>query len=581
MDRYKTLVGAIQTNAFSNKCGNICFINSNDEEDYISYKELYNNALAILYKLQLSGIEPGDELVFQIEDNKTMVCTFWACMLGKIIAVPVSVGKNKEQRAKLFKIWEILKKPYIITTQKLLSDFESYETENALDTTTSAMRERSILIGNAEKPEASGTIFMAEPEDIAFIQFSSGSTGEPKGVVLTHNNLIVNIYAMCKGYKITDTDIMLSWMPLTHDMGLIGFHLLPVVSNINQFIMPTTLFIRHPTLWIKSAVKHKATILGSPNFGYNYFLRDYKPEIALNWDLSNVRVIANGAEPISTELCNYFLNEMGKYKLSRNCMLTVYGMAEASVCVTVPPVGEGFVSVKVKREALNFGEAVVELEEGEGSEGVTFVEVGYPISDCYVRICDDNDSIVAEHAIGHIQISGGNVTSGYYNNPQASALVKTGDGWLRTGDLGFMRKGQLVVTGRMKDVIFVNGQSYYPHDIERGVEDISHFGLNEVAACSVYNEEQHKENIFIYVLYKKSMEQFIPLALKIKNLIMQRIGLEICEVIPIRKIPKTTSGKIQRYKLRQSQLTGEYQHVINEIRELTESYAIDTTDLVK
>lgn len=390
-----------------------------------------------------------------------------------MIPVPVSTGNNDEHKIKVFRIWEVLHRPYLITESKILLDLEKYTAKSGQAHLYDLIRNNVTLADNSEvfMRQHHPQIHSAKAEDIAFIQFSSGSTGDPKGVMLTHRNLIYNTSGIINGSKITAEDSYLQWMPLTHDMGLICNHMAPLVAGLEQYIMPTSLFIRQPVLWIKKASEHRVSVISSPNFGYKYFLQFFKTEKASGWDLSRIRIIYNGAEPISTELCDAFLDTLAPYGLKRTAMCTVYGLAEASVGVAIPQVEDEFVTLYVDREQLRIGSKVVEVDK-DFAGGLSFVVVGYPLDYCQFRICDEADQELGDGIVGHIHIHGHNVTQGYYNNPEATRNILTDDGWVRTGDLGFLRNGQLVITGRAKDIIFVNGQNVYPHDVERIAEEV-------------------------------------------------------------------------------------------------------------
>ena len=573
MITYESLIDIIKNNNINNK--GITFIINENESRYFSYNEIYSKSLGILYDLQCSGIKPGDELVFQIEDNQWFILLFWACLLGGIIPVPVTVGNNDEHRLKLFKILEVLNKPNLIGGKETLETLKKFADCKLPGKIKDKIKYNVISLDELENIKelgnalASGIIYKAHISDIAFIQFSSGSTGDPKGVVLTHENLLTNINAMISRTGMDSHDSMLSWMPLTHDMGLILVHLTGLVAGVDQYLMPTTLFIKHPVLWLEKAHQLKATQLYSPNFGFKHFLTYFNLEAAKHWDLSHVRLIYNGAEPISAGICNDFLDRMQMYGLKRNCMFTVYGLAEASVGVSSPPPGEEFVTYNLDRQFLSIGQTVKETD-GKDDKCVEFVDVGSPIDDCYARICDETDRVLGDNTVGYIQIKGKNVTHGYYNNSEATAKAFTEDGWLNTGDLGFMWDGRIVITGRAKDIVFVNGQNYYPHDIERVAEDIDGIELGKAAACGVFNKEEQKEDIIVFVLFKKKLEDFIPLAINLKNHISKQMGLEIKEAIPVKKMPRTTSGKVQRYKLGEMYENGEFSYVVREIEILVD-----------
>lgn len=489
MEQYSNL-----TDLILNKDGNkgITFIGGEHDEVYVSYKEVYEKSLEVLYNLQAKGIQRGNELVFQIENNFEFVLCFWACILGGIIPVPVTVGNNHEHRQKLLKILDILNNPYLLTDDKGSKVLQKLLEDGLSEDKITVVAQRLVLVEDMMEVHGTGVVYKPLREDIAFIQFSSGSTGDPKGVVLTHHNLLTNIDGIISGMAVTIEDSALSWMPLTHDMGLIGFHLSPLAAGINQYIMPTALFIRHPVLWLKKANEHRINLLSSPNFGFKYFLEFYKPEIASDWDLSCVRLIVNGAEPISVDLCKRFLNQMKDPGVKSNVMFNVFGMAEASLAVTFPPINEEIASIKLEREFLFIGDSIKEVNNSCDTNWVEFADLGCPVKGCSVRICADQGCVLGENKVGNIEIYGENVTSGYYNNPEATLNTIRADGWLNTGDLGFLRNGRLIVTGRAKDVIFVNGQNYYAHDVERVSEQVEGIELGRVVACGVFNSVAQK-----------------------------------------------------------------------------------------
>jgi len=566
MMKQHDLIQVLQSVSYSGK--GITFINGEADEAFICYGDLYETALYILYNLQEKGVWAGDEAVFQIEDPKEFICCFWACILGGIIPVPLTVGNIHEHRMKVFRVWNILKRPWLIINNKTLADLEEFSSENGLQETLTGISARLLTLGDIVRKKDKGYVFGPGPiaNRTAFIQFSSGSTADPKGVVLSHENLISNINAIIKGTNCSGDDSSLSWMPLTHDMGLIGFHISPLAAGLNQYLMPASLFVRRPGLWLKKTHEHRISILSSPNFGYKYFMNFFKPESAAGWDLSCVKTIFNGAEPISADLCCTFLDMMKEYKLKRNVMFPVYGLAEASLAVTFPPKDEELSVLNLDREFLSIGGKVT--ENNEEGRFISFVDLGFPVEGCQVKICDDKKRSLEENTIGYVYIKGKNVTTEYYNNQRATRQTITDDGWLNTGDLGFMRNGRLVITGRAKDIIFINGQNYYPHDIERLVEGIGGLGLGEIAACGVYNEDVQREDVSLFVLYKKELKEFAQLALKIKKHINSSMGLDVKNIVPVKKLPKTTSGKIQRYKLAESFKCGEYSDVVKELEDI-------------
>lgn len=564
--KYETLVEVLQQYADDSKTG-IVFVENFDCERYMSYTDLYKNSLRVLGYLQYIGLKSGDELVIQIDDPSNFLCLIWACMLGNIIPVPLSVSNNKEHVSKLLSVWKTLNNPSLVSMPDLFEKIEKYASEDNMEKLVPEMAAKRIDMNKLIQSEMNGQIIDASKNDIALIQFSSGSTGSPKGVVLTHENLIANIIGISKALDMTSDDVSLNWMPLTHDMGLIAFHLKNIYMGTKQVTIPTQVFIRKPFIWWEKANEHKASILYSPNFGYKYFLKFYKKERASHWDLSGVRAILNGAEPISTVLCNEFLCVMTEHKLKYNAMLTVYGLAEASVGVAIPEVDAPFESVYVDRNHLGIGDDVRYVKEDD-EESISFVVVGKAIENTELRICDEFDKELADSKIGVIQIKGRNVMSRYYNNPVATARVVKDDAWVDTGDLGFIHNRELVITGRAKDVIFVNGQNYYAHDIERILEELPEIELGYTAACGVYSSETQQEEIVLFVLFKKKIDKFLPLMKDIKSLVQEKMGLAISRVIPVKRLNKTTSGKIQRYRMKERFLNKEFSDVEVRVGEL-------------
>lgn len=566
MNNYRTLADLFISRKNEEQKG-ITFILGDTNEKYISYKELYHTSLKLLYHFQKSGYKKGDEVIFQIDDNERFIYSFWACILGGMIPVPITTGNNDEHKMKLFKIWDVLNNPRIIVTADFFEKLCVYAEKNNIGEKIESVKRSAVFVEEVIQTENDGEIYPSQANNIAFIQFSSGSTGDPKGVIITHENVLVNLNAVIQWDKIEPNDIGLNWMPLTHDMGLIGTHIKGMLACINQYNINTALFIRHPSLWIQKASEHKATILYSPNFGYKHFLKFFHADDKISWDLSNVRLIYNGAEPISMDLCNEFLDSMSVYGLKRNAMHPVYGLAEGTIAVAFPKIGEDLKYHVLNRNYLKVGETIVETSKEE-KDAVIFVDEGYPIYNCYARICDEENNDIGENKIGVVQISGGNVTSGYYNNKKETEQNITSDGWLNTGDLGFMKEKRLIITGRAKDVIFASGQNYYSHDIERIGEGVEGIELGKIVAVGAFNENRKGDDLILFVIHKQKLENFVPIVNSLKRIISEKIGIEVAHVIQVKNIPKTTSGKVQRFKLRDSYMRGEFDLVKHETERL-------------
>lgn len=564
MITFSDLVETIQQQATPERT--ITYIDGADKELCISYADLYTRAKNRLYALQQRGVNKGDECILFLRSNEDFIDAYWGCILGGIIPVPVAVGISDEHRSKLFKIFAKLENPYLYTTEDILERVEQYATDNKIVADFEKVKNKTLLVKDIINIEGQAEINKPQPDDLAFIQFSSGSTSDPKGVMLTHKNIMTNLNAIGEGAKYTDKDISFSWMPLTHDMGLIGFHLNMVAYKMSQCLMATDLFSRRPLLWMQKVSEKKATVLCSPNFGYKHFLKSLSKKPLENVDLSAVRVIYNGAEPISTDLCNVFLTTMKDYGLKRETMFTVYGMAEATLAVSFPVVGEEYRAVHVDRHHLNVGEKIKFIYEAN-QDALSFAVVGKPVLDCRFRIAD-KENVFAEDTVGSIQISGPNVTRGYYKNEEANHAAFTADGWLDTGDLGFIHQGELIITGRAKDIIFANGLNYYPHDLEALLLNIDELELGKVVVYGVWNEKLQRDELIIFILFRADLNDFIELSRHAAHVLNEQSGLEVDHVIPVNRIPKTTSGKVQRRILGDAYANGEYADVLDEIRSL-------------
>ena len=552
----------------------ITYLEGEHEAHDVSYQELHARALGILHHLQRLGARRGDKLILFLGSNEQFIDAFWAAVLGGIVPVPVALGISDEHRHKLLRIARTLAgpgsrlgKPFIYTERRFLERIGAFAAEVGEAQLFEGLRSRAFLVDDLADISRAGKPHEARAEDVAFIQFSSGSTSEPKGVVLTHGNILANARGASETARFSPQDISLSWMPLTHDMGLIGFHLVMFYNRIHAHLMPTELFIRRPLLWLTLASRIRASILCSPNFGYKHYLKVLAERSLEGLDLASVRLIFNGAEPISVELCEQFLMRLAPAGLVRNAMYPVYGLAEASLAVSFPPPGAPMRTLTLNRHRLAVG-SPVEQVDGESRDAIRLVCEGRAIPYCSVRIADEEDKPLPEDRIGHLHMRGENVTGGYFENPQANAEAFTADGWLRTGDLALLHAGDLYVCGRAKEIIFVNGQNYYPHDLEAIAQRIEGLELGKVVAAGVRPRGAQVEELMLFILHRGALEDFLLLATRAARLINEQTGLEVAETVPVKRIPKTTSGKIQRHLLEQSYLEGEFDEEVKTLAAL-------------
>ena len=565
MPKLTTLVELIESNR--DRPRSVTYLEGEQNERSVTFAQLHERALGILHHLQRLGAKPGDKLILFLADNEPFIDAFWAAILGGIVPVPVALGISDEHRHKLLRIAQKLGNPFLYTDRRSLERIAAFATQVEAQRVFEALKLRTFLVDQLDDISRPGRPYRARPDDPAFIQFSSGSTSEPKGVVLSHRNIISNYLGADDSAHFSTDDVSLSWMPLTHDMGLIGFHIFMFAHGAHPHLMPTELFVRRPLLWLTFATRKRATILCSPNFGYRHYLKVLGDRPVEGLDLSSVRLIFNGAEPISVSLCDEFLKRMAPARLSPAAMYPVYGLAEASLAVSFPRPGTGYRSLHLDRHHLSVGEPIQTVAAG-GRDAVDLMGVGYPILHARLRIMDNEDRPLPPDVVGHIQISGDNVTRGYFEDPDTNARAFTSDGWLRTGDLGVLHEGELYITGRDKEILFVNGQNYYPHDLENIAQRAQGLDLGKVAVAGVRPAGAQTDQLIVFVLHRGDLKEFVPIAAEVMRLVNEHTGLEVAHVVPVKRIPKTTSGKVQRHLLEQSYLAGEFNAELVELEAL-------------
>ena len=518
------------------------FIVSAENEIIISAAEFKKNVEAILYNLQTFGIKPGDELLFQINDEIRFVETFWACILGKIIPVPYTYLETGKEHYKLAGVWEGLTNPYLITDKKSFDTFK----DNLSSEFFKKINKKTIIIENINYDTSNIKRQIPNENDIAFIQFSSGSTSEPKGVVVTHKNIIASINATIRAMRVTEKDIYLSWLPLTHSFGLIGTYLTPLIARCQFYIMPTKLFVTHPLLWLDRISNHKVTITASPNFGLKHVCRYVQHINKQNFDLSSLRIIIDGAEPVSAEVCEEFTNKMTNFNMKSNVVKPSYGLSEATLVVSTPEYCDSYTEVLVERKHVRIGQKIIE-HEVHSNNSMKFVEVGRILDNIDSKIVDDEGKVLEEGFVGHLLLKGEAIFKEYYKNQKATEETKDLQGWLDTGDLGFFHNGNLVLTGREKDVIFIKGENFYAHDLENICNEIAEGDFSKTAICGEY--DVHREKVICFVEYNQEKESFSEIQNRIKRHVLSKVGIGITEVIPVKEIPVTVSGKLKRYIL--------------------------------
>jgi len=545
----------------------VTFIDGEHSERSVTYADTHTRALGILHHLQAMGAVRGDKMIIFLNNNEQFLDGFWAAVSGGIIPVPLAVGISDEHRHKLLRVARKLGNPLLYTDSKNLDRLAALAHEVGETALFEELKSRVFLVESITDVSRPGKLYRPTPADLAFIQFSSGSTSEPKGVMLTHGNLMANIAGATAVGKYCQDDVGLSWMPLTHDMGLIGFYIIQFANQVHINLMPTDLFVRRPVLWLQLLSKKRASLTCSPNFGYRHVLKVLDGRRLEDIDLSGVRSIYNGAEPISVELCNEFMRTLAYTGLKRSAMFPVYGLAEACLAVSFPPLDQDYRWIRVNRHRLNVGDRI-ELNPVESRDVLELMCVGRVVPNTTLRVADASRAELAPETVGHLLIGGAAVTRGYFGDPEETARVIDAEGWVDTGDLGVLHEGFLYITGRAKEIIFINGQNYYPYDLENIAIRAPGLDLNKIVVAGVAKPGAAGEELVVFVLHRGALAEFLPTATAVARLINEHTGLEVAEVIPVKRIPKTTSGKVQRHVLAAAHAEGEYAAELAELKAL-------------
>jgi acyl-CoA synthetase (AMP-forming)/AMP-acid ligase II len=539
----------------------IGFVQPDGSINFMTYSELLSLSKSMMAGMQSLGMDPGDKTMIVMTKNEEIIPILWSCFLSgyipTILQPPLSFSEFNQPAQKIENVYKTLGNPKVILSADLLKGFQSEVISSENLVTTEDLKSDSPV------PD----LYHPKESDIAFIQFSSGSTGDPKGIMLTHKNILTNLAAIGVGLDVYDTDVFTNWMPLYHDMGLFGYHLCPIFGQTDQYLIDPIDFVKKPSLWPEIMDKARCTITGCPNFGQALLLRYLKNREDRDWDLSTVKGIVNGAEPISSRIMNDFLDRLAPNSLRRGAMMPAYGMSEATLAISFsellkPPVVIAFNRTKLQIEGL----AVPEKENI--AEMIELVSVGKALDNTEIRVVDDSGGVLGDNTDGNIQIRGAGVTAGYYNNPVETSR-SFDNGWLKTGDKGFFFEGNLYITGRVKDIIFVRGQNLYAHDLEELAGKYSDISYGKVIIGGWFDPKKGQDQIILFLV--GSVNQATSgTCVGLRNFFRDTYGISIDVFIPLRsnQVPKTSSGKIQRFRLITSFQNGEFNDVIAALRKL-------------
>lgn len=519
--------------------------------------------------LQALGLKKGDRVALICPTNEDFVLCFFGAVRAGIIPVPIypPLGLGNLQG-------------YLDNTRHIVAK------SGARALVTTAQIKRLLGTVQAAAPALEQVVAVEairesleplvptkiDPDDIAFIQYTSGSTSRPKGVTLSHANLMANVKCIMQdGLRMGPEDSGVSWLPLYHDMGLIGFVLSPLVHRTSVVFLPPLLFLKRPASWFQVFTRHKGTVAYAPNFAFALCVKRIRDRELEGIDLSSWRVAGCGAEPIRPETLEAFAERFEKVGFSKKALLPSYGMAESALAISFTELGEGVKTLSVDG-ALLWAEGEVRLVDEGDEAAVRLVSCGssFPSHDIAVFPRDDASGAepLPEDRVGELRIRGPSVMKGYWEDAERTREAFA-DGWLRTGDLGFLHDGRVYICGRSKEVIIVNGRNYYPQDIEWEASRAAGVRKGNLVAFGARdNVERDRERVVLAFECqdtpktadaKELARDKRELVQAVRKLVQDGMGLTLDDVVPLAPgvLPKTSSGKLQRAKTRELYESGE------------------------
>ncbi len=533
----------------------ITLLGQNGAPESISYGELYRAARATAASLQRRGLRPREAVALMLPTASD----YFRCFMGILYAGGVPVPVYPPVRASQLEDHVRRHRAILDNCQAamLITVPEARGLARLLQAQTDSLR--AVLTpddidGGSPQLEAAPIA----PEDIAFLQYTSGSTGNPKGVVLTHANLLANVRAAGQALQAQASDCFVSWLPLYHDMGLIGAWFGTLYHATRLVIMSPLLFLSRPERWLWAIHRYRGTISAAPNFAYELCVRRSADTALAGLDLSSWRAALNGAEPVSPTTLDRFYECFGRYGLRREALAPVYGLAEATLAVTIPPLGRGPRIDRIERRAfMNAGRALPVADTD--STSLQFVSCGHPIDGHEVRIVDETGRELPDRSQGRLQFRGPSATRGYYDNPEATRDLIHGE-WLDPGDLAYIADGEVYLTGRTKDLVIRAGRNIYPHELEEQIGEIPGIRRGRVAAFGNPDPQSGTERLIIVAETQVTgSDERASLCARINELVTDLTGGAPDDVVlaPPGTVLKTSSGKIRRGASRERYLRGE------------------------
>ncbi|MFT8736673.1 MAG: fatty acyl-AMP ligase [Zymomonas mobilis] len=517
------------------------------------FKELRADALKMASRLIARGLKPGSRLALIAETCPEFASLFFGAIYAGIWPVPLPLPTSfggKDAYIDQLTIQLKSSDPILIAYPKELSEFaEKAAARNCVN----AVAWDDLLLEDATEVD----LPKAKKDDIAYLQYSSGSTRFPHGVIITHQALLSNLAAHGLGMNMKDNDRCISWLPWYHDMGLVGCMLSIIANQISTDYLKTNDFARRPLAWLDLITRNEGySISYSPTFGYDICARrmSSQTKAADRFDLSRWRVAGNGADMIRPDVMQKFVDAFSEAGFNPKSFMPSYGLAEATLAVSLMPLNEG-IRVEMVKESLLSGTKTIDPNQPERYRSI--VNCGKPVNNTTISIRDADGKDLPEREVGQVWVKGPAIMSGYFRDKESTDACMV-DGWLDTGDMGYMADGYIYIVGRAKDMIIVNGCNYWPQDIEWAVEQLPGFKGGDIAAFAITTDSGEEMPAVLVQCRMSDPEERKKLHSEINQKVRTMIGMPcLVALVPPRSLPRTSSGKLSRVKARNMYLSGE------------------------
>ncbi|MEW8457504.1 MAG: AMP-binding protein [Candidatus Thiodiazotropha sp.] len=519
-----------------------------EDPDEMSYRDLWQGAIRVASALWERSVRPGDRVALMLPTGESYFFSFFGVLLAGAVPVPIYPPTRPSQLEEhLRRHGHILRNAGV----RILISFQEAHRVARLFKTQVPSLHHIVDWSELDKAAAPPPAAARKGEDIAFLQYSSGSTGDPKGVVLSHADLLANIRTMGETVEVTPEDVFVSWLPLYHDMGLIGAWLGSLYFGMPLVIMSPLRFLARPSRWLWTIHRHRGTLSASPNFGYELCLNKVAEEELAGLDLSSWRFAFNGAEPVSASTLEGFARRFAPYGFDAGALAPVYGLAEVAVGLAFPPPLRGPVIDRINRDRFMLSGEAVPAAEGD-PDPISIVACGRPLPGYRVQVVDAAGRPRPDRKEGRLEFQGPSATSGYFGNPEASARLFR-EGWLDTGDRAYLSDGDIYITGRIKEMIIRGGRNIYPYELELLVGEIAGIRKGCVAAFPSTDAATGSERLVVVAESReRDPQRREALRQAIRDKTIDLLGMPPDDLLlsPPHTVLKTSSGKLRRNAMR-------------------------------